>query len=237
MNSVDAAFARVRELTREVDASRPTTDFAAVLEEQLPTDDVAGGAASTALGSIAPVSAAPTAAPLTLGAMIGLSPVAPAQPQAPTYAGGLLTHSELDRYLDELGVRDRNGHLDDADLRVVAGGWNDGEVRLLGPAAVGWQVMREAAAADGIDLRAIDSYRDWDVQARAHRDHIEGRKKANVLPPGHSEHGVGLAVDITNGSIIGRDDPEWHWLTDNAARFGWHPISNETWHWEFRGVG
>ena len=26
-------------------------------------------------------------------------------------------------------------------------------------------------------------------------------------------------------------------LVDNARRFGWYPISNETWHWEFRGTG
>lgn len=94
-----------------------------------------------------------------------------------------------------------------------------------------------AAAADGIDLRAVDSYRDWETQNRAHQEFLAGDRPANVPSAGHSQHGNGLAVDVSNGSIIGRDDPEWHWLRANGRRFGWYPISNETWHWEFRGLG
>jgi hypothetical protein len=26
--------------------------------------------------------------------------------------------------------------------------------------------------------------------------------------------------------------PLWHWLHDNAWRFGWHPYEAESWHWE-----
>ena len=97
--------------------------------------------------------------------------------------------------------------------------------------------MRAAAAADGIDLQATDFYRSWESQNNAYEKHLRGEKHANVLPPGTSEHGVGLAVDITNGHIIGRNDPEYAWMRANGAAFGWYPISNETWHWEFRGIG
>ena len=96
--------------------------------------------------------------------------------------------------------------------------------------------MRTAAAADGINLQAIDTYRTWESQDNAYQGLVPGDKPANVLPSGTSQHGLGLAVDVTNGHIIGVDDPEHAWLCDNAARFGFYPISNESWHWEFRGV-
>ena len=83
---------------------------------------------------------------------------------------------------------------------------------------------------------AIDSYRSWEVQQGAHQAHLRGEKKANVLPPGQSEHGNGLAVDITNGHLVGVGDREYTWLRTHAAQYGWYPISNESWHWEFRGT-
>ena len=43
-------------------------------------------------------------------------------------------------------------------------------------------------------------------------------------------------LDITNGAVIDRNDAEGHWLQLNGPAFGWWPISNETWHWEFRGT-
>lgn len=169
----------------------------------------------------------------TLGTMIGVPAPTMAPPQAPF--AGIATSAELDEYLATHGIEDRNGRLGSEELIAVSGGWH-GNARLLPPAATAWEDMRAAAALDGIDLKVVDSYRTWESQARAHQAHLRGEKTANVLPPGHSEHGNGLAVDVTNGSIIGRDDSEWAWLQSNANRFGWFPISNETWHWEFRGI-
>lgn len=169
----------------------------------------------------------------TLGSVIGLQPSAPITVLDPV--DGIFTSRQLEMYLFEHQVEQRNGHLHAEDLIPVSGSWH-GTGRLLPPAAASWEKMREAAAADGIDLMTIDTYRTWESQDRAHRQHLAGIKKANVLPAGTSEHGNGLAVDITNGSIISRNDTEYQWLDRNAARFGWHGISNEAWHWEFRGV-
>lgn len=149
--------------------------------------------------------------------------------------GGKVFTPRLESFLRTHGIRERNGRLVDSGLLVpVSGSWH-GNGKLLAPAAGAWEQMRAAAAADGVDLRAIDTYRSYDVQASAYQDHLSGKKKANVLPPGRSEHGNGLAVDVTNGALVGPGDVEWEWLNANAARFGWHPISNESWHWEFRG--
>ena len=161
----------------------------------------------------------------SLGTVFGVNgpiPVAPSSVES------------IDAYLETHGLSGRNGHLETHELVEVSGGWF-GSAKLLPPAARAWESMRAAAAQDGIDLLAVDTYRSYEVQAHAHGEYLAGRKDAYVAPPGHSEHGYGLAVDVTNGSPVGPGDPEWQWLTENATRFGWHPISNESWQWEYRG--
>ena len=96
--------------------------------------------------------------------------------------------------------------------------------------------MRSAAQADGVDLRFVDSYRNWDVQNAARQRYLSGEKAESVLPAGSSQHGLGLAVDLTDGGLIGPGDPEWRWMQTNGASYGWFPISNESWHWEYRGT-
>jgi D-alanyl-D-alanine carboxypeptidase len=176
---------------------------------------------------------------MTLGVMLGMPTVTggdigPMYPPVPPVAG-IMSAAELDAYLAVHNVEARNGRLADGEVMAVSGGWT-GSARLLPPAGAAWEEMRAAAAIDGVDVKVIDSYRTWESQARAYEAHLRGEKKANVLPPGRSEHGNGLAVDVTNGAIIGRDDAEWAWLQANASRFGRYPISNETWHWELRGT-
>lgn len=169
--------------------------------------------------------------PVTLGMMLGISSGATFAPRSMT----AYRSDELEHYLASHNVEGRNGRLSASDLTPVSGGW-DGSAYLLPPAATAWEEMRAAATADGIDLRAIDSYRSWEVQNAAHQAHLRGEKKANVLPAGTSEHGNGLAVDVTNGHLVGVGDAEYTWLRTNGAQYGWYPISNESWHWEFRGT-
>lgn len=168
---------------------------------------------------------------ITLGAMLGMT----ASPTIAQRSATVVRSAELEEYLSVHNIEARNGRLRPDELASVSGGWN-GSASLLPPAASAWEQMRGAAALDGIDLRAIDTYRSWDTQERAYLAHLRGDKPANVLPPGDSEHGNGLAVDVTNGSLVGVGDREYTWLRTNAAQYGWYPISNESWHWEFRGT-
>jgi len=110
--------------------------------------------------------------------------------------------------------------------------------QLQNVAAESWNAMTKAALADGINLNSDSALRSWDNQLRAYEDFIKtGRNQNNVvvpniLPPEKSLHVLGLAVDIngaSKGSVV------HNWLAANAARFGWTPISNEAWHWEFKG--
>ena len=169
---------------------------------------------------------------VTLGMMLGIS----GGPSVVSRSGSIATAGELAEYLEVHDISSRNGRLDLTEMTSVTGAWF-GTGYLLPPAATAWEEMRAAAAADGVDLQATDLYRTWESQNNAYQKHLRGEKAANVLPPGTSEHGLGLAVDITNGHIIGHNDPEHAWMRANGAAFGWYPISNESWHWEFRGIG
>lgn len=111
-----------------------------------------------------------------------------------------------------------------------------GSVGYLHPgAADAFNRMVQAAAADGINLSWSDTYRSWETQNKAYQNFIatgtnlNGVKVPNIAHPDKSNHPRGLAVDFnTGGGAL-------EWLRANASRFGWGPISNEDWHWEYRG--
>jgi hypothetical protein len=168
---------------------------------------------------------------VTLGVMLGMtSGPTTAQPSATVRRA-----SGLSEYMTVHSIEARNGRLSTTELTSVSGAWN-GTGYLLPPAAAAWEEMRQAAAGEGIDIQAIDTYRSWESQNGAYQAHLRGDKTANVLPPGKSEHGNGLAVDLTSGHLLGVGDAEYTWMRTHAAEFGWYPISNESWHWESRGT-
>ncbi|HLU52314.1 MAG TPA: D-alanyl-D-alanine carboxypeptidase family protein [Acidimicrobiia bacterium] len=213
MESFAVAMSRVAEIRDRIMPPAPSGDFAAHLQRQLESPQSV----------------------LTVPTMERhvMTPAAP--PTTTTTPTSGKNSPELEAFLQAHDVRGRNGRLEGTGLLVeVSGAWN-GKGQLLAPAAKAWEQMRAAAAADGVDLKAIDMYRSYESQAAGYQAFLSGKKKANVLPPGKSEHGNGLAIDVTNGSLVGPGDPEWHWLNENAHRFGWYPISNESWHWEYRG--
>jgi peptidoglycan hydrolase-like protein with peptidoglycan-binding domain len=71
--------------------------------------------------------------------------------------------------------------------------------------------------------------------------------RRGTAPPGRSPHHTGRAVDIYVGQAPGysaistktanvsvqRRTDAFRWLVCNAARFGFHPLHNEPWHWEY----
>jgi hypothetical protein len=90
----------------------------------------------------------------------------------------------------------------------------------------------------GSDLVISSSYRTVEAQAA-----IRSARGALAAPPGRSNHGWGLAVDL--GAIGGLGDftsPRYAWLKENADAFGWHHPRvmepggagpQEPWHWEY----
>jgi len=126
-------------------------------------------------------------------------------------------------------------------------------------AAAAWHAMQAAAAQDGINIWVISAYRSHEVQERNFNNlvaqHIAaGRSQeqaqmlsaAYIAVPGTSEHQLGLAIDINQISNAFEHTPEFAWLMENGARFGFifrYPrdtthitgINFEPWH--FRYVG
>lgn len=93
-------------------------------------------------------------------------------------------------------------------------------------AAAAFMDMYDAAKADGVTLSVGaggGAYRTYQQQWSAYY------YPTNNLPhavPGTSNHGWGIAVDMTANE----------WLLKNAAKYGWHrPLSNDPPHWEYTG--
>ena len=96
--------------------------------------------------------------------------------------------------------------------------------------------MLDAAAADGVTIRITSAYRSYAdqlelVDANPGKDDLIAR-------PGHSEHQLGTAVDLSGGA---------EWLAANAPHFGfvlsfaparspeWTCYSPEPWHYRYVG--
>ena len=115
----------------------------------------------------------------------------------------------------------------------------------------------QAAVADGVFLIATSGYRSYDSQTMFHSNAIrdfgpeEGRRRSAA--PGHSEHQLGLALDLSTHELGGRlvqsfiETPEGIWVSQNAHRFGFilsfpygreadTGIMYEPWHIRYVGV-
>ena len=103
-------------------------------------------------------------------------------------------------------------------------------VRLRQAAAEAVVKLIDAAARERQTLFVLSGFRSYAEQERVLRDEIalEGREVAEkqVAPPGHSEHQLGEAADITSAASpyelspqFGQE-PEGRWLAANAPRFG-----------------
>ena len=124
-----------------------------------------------------------------------------------------------------------------------------------------YEAMYTAAKEDGIILTPYSAYRSYERQkinyenltdtymTRYGISREEAAKKAAtvILPPGTSEHNLGLAVDICNTLDNFAESKEYKWLTEHAHEYGFilrytaekQSITNivpEPWHWRFVGV-
>ncbi|MGN1418393.1 MAG: D-alanyl-D-alanine carboxypeptidase family protein [Acutalibacteraceae bacterium] len=124
-----------------------------------------------------------------------------------------------------------------------------------------YDAMYNAAKKDGIILTPYSAYRSYDRQKNNYENLTaeymtryslskeEAAKKAAtvILPPGTSEHNLGLAMDICNTYDSFANTDEYAWLAEHAQDYGFilrytaekQPITGivpEPWHWRFVGV-
>lgn len=124
-----------------------------------------------------------------------------------------------------------------------------------------YEKMYYAAKKEGIILTPFSGNRSYERQRINYNNLTEtymtrygiGRKAAQkkaatvILPPGTSEHNIGLAMDICNTYDSFANSKEYAWLTKNAYKYGFilrYPkgkedvtgIVYEPWHWRFVGT-
>ncbi|MFS0723093.1 D-alanyl-D-alanine carboxypeptidase family protein [Paenibacillus sp. 1P07SE] len=159
------------------------------------------------------------------------------------YAGELLLIDPEHPVPDNLVVKDvvnlfENQHL------LEGFGILDNQVEMPQQLLERFTAMVASASADGIDQFLITSgYRDQTEQAMLYND--RGPEAAH--PPGHSEHNLGLAMDIGSRLGLMKDAPEGKWLAQHAWKHGFilrYPedkteitgVMYEPWHYRYVGL-
>lgn len=120
----------------------------------------------------------------------------------------------------------------------------DNSIQLSKTVALQFSRMIEAAGGDGVSQFLISSgYRDKDKQKQLY----EEKGADYALPPGHSEHNLGLSLDIGSSQMEMSRAPEGRWLEANAWDYGFilrYPkdksditgIQYEPWHFRYVGL-
>ena len=127
-------------------------------------------------------------------------------------------------------------------------------------AADAFEAMRAAAKREGITIFAYSPYRSYSHQKASMESIIRDRQSQGysrakaeelalqvVLPPGTSEHNLGLAVDISSIQNTFKNTKAYAWLLKNGHKYGFilrYPegkqdvtgITFEPWHWRYVGI-
>ncbi len=133
----------------------------------------------------------------------------------------------------------------------------DSGMKLQPAAASALQAMRQAAAAQGVQLVLLSAYRDEQLQKELFFDVMSQRNQNAVdrarvsAPPGFSEHSTGFAIDLGDGrepathlSTSFEATRAYRWLEAHAARYHFRlsfprdngqGVSYEPWHWRYEG--
>jgi poly-gamma-glutamate synthesis protein (capsule biosynthesis protein) len=117
--------------------------------------------------------------------------------------------------------------------------------------------MAEAALSDGYIIKATSGFRSYETQETLFKNALklnEQKAKISIAKPGHSEHQLGAAVDITGPTVnyssatsTFDNSPEDLWLRENANLFGFvqsYPKGKEEmtgyryepWHYRYVGI-
>ena len=196
-----------------------------------------------------PLAAGAASVLLLAGALLVLVPQPLRRLLAPPPVQGLNARLSLDgRLLGHLPYR----QVPAEQLVTVAPG-----LQLQREAAEAFLAMQNAAAADGVDLRALSGFRSIALQkhiffdVKSERNQSASERARVSAPPGFSEHSTGYALDLGDGRQPGsnlsrsfEDTAAFAWLQRHANRFHFElsfPLNNpqgvsyEPWHWRFEG--
>jgi murein DD-endopeptidase MepM/ murein hydrolase activator NlpD len=124
--------------------------------------------------------------------------------------------------------------------------------KLAPDAGAAFKEMKNAAAADGIELIVVSGFRSVESQKPLWSKQVakKGSEAAAAkisAPPGYSEHHTGYALDLGSGSNTSLNSsfastPAYSWLSKYGKDYGFvqsfkgsDSIQNEPWHWKYTG--
>jgi D-alanyl-D-alanine carboxypeptidase len=207
------------------------------------SSQMSANSASAQTGNTAALATSPSTVPTNSGTTTSsqTSAVTAAQPVVASVPDNLLGHLPYQE-------------APAAELQAIT---PDGSFKMRKAAAVKYQEMANAAAADGIYLVPISAFRSLNDQdhlffeIKAERGQGPSKRAEVSAPPGYSEHHTGYAIDIgdsntpeTNLSQSFENTTAFKWLQANAAYFSFEisfPKNNvqgvnyEPWHWRYVG--
>lgn len=124
-----------------------------------------------------------------------------------------------------LNAKYQNGHLPKAELVKIGDGY-----RLVKPAALAFKKLSHAASRAGITLKVNSAYRTQKQQQALVDEYGLLADGGRAAPVGTSEHGWGIAVDLTLNA------DELAWFQKHAADYGFEAtVTAEPWHWAYVG--
>jgi LAS superfamily LD-carboxypeptidase LdcB len=174
------------------------------------------------LGSLAPASAAATAAGGTTFEQALSEAVDATTGAAPTASTGERNADGVPVELAGYG----NGRIPASALSEVEGTGH----KLWAPAADALERARADAAKDGVTIGITDSYRSYDAQVDVAARKGLYSQGGLAAVPGTSDHGWGMAVDLD------LDDAAQAWMRANGGRYGFvEDTPREPWHWAYEG--
>ncbi len=84
--------------------------------------------------------------------------------------------------------------------------------------------LKQAAAEEGLAINFMSGYRSYAEQKTVYERWVEtyplGGADRISARPGHSEHQLGLAIDVNSVEFSFADTPEGIWLAENCHKFG-----------------
>lgn len=129
---------------------------------------------------------------------------------------------------------------------------NGSQFKLRKVAAEAYEKLIDYAKDNGVEVLPFSGYRSYSTQKVIYNNHVNnnGRERADTYSarPGHSEHQLGLAVDIrSKGYELKRLTPDdAKWINENCSKFGFivrytkedefiTGYMEETWHLRYVG--
>ncbi len=139
---------------------------------------------------------------------------------------------------------------------MIASQFNTADCKLRREVRIAFEKLATDAAALGHSIKAISGYRTYEYQYSLYwRHYKEGNSKEAYMKSrdkdtaraGHSEHSLGLAVDVISLNNNLQDTPVYKWYSQNAHKYGFivrypkgsEPITGyiyEPWHLRYLGV-